>query len=209
MLILMPILMAYSLVSDYLHEIIGMIIFILFLVHHLLNRKWFLSLKTSKHNSLTAFRAFINIGLMILMLAQPLSGIFMSKYLYSFPSVINLTTLRKIHLSLAYWLFVLISVHSGTHLHLSQKQSKQKKEYFCLIILTVVVSLHGVYAFYKRSFLQYMFLRNIFVFYDFSEPLFYFFFDYLAIMILFMIIGNVIINYLTALKKTLNNSEMF
>ena len=40
MTVLMPLLMAYSLIGETFHEIIGTLIFILFIIHHMLNRKW-------------------------------------------------------------------------------------------------------------------------------------------------------------------------
>ena len=40
----------------------------------------------------------------------------------------------------------------------------------------------GVYAFIKRDFGHYMFLRYHFVFFDFEEPLALFLLDYAAIM---------------------------
>ena len=41
MIVLLPMLMAYSLIGEKLHEIIGTILFALFIVHHVLNRQWY------------------------------------------------------------------------------------------------------------------------------------------------------------------------
>ena len=44
MTLLLPLLMAYSLIGELFHEIIGTLIFLLFNIHHVMNRKWFGSL---------------------------------------------------------------------------------------------------------------------------------------------------------------------
>ena len=44
MTLLLPLLMAYSLIGELCHEIVGTLIFLLFIIHHVMNRKWFGSL---------------------------------------------------------------------------------------------------------------------------------------------------------------------
>ena len=50
MTVLMPLLMAYSLIGETFHEIIGTLIFILFIIHHVLNRKWSGALFKGRYN---------------------------------------------------------------------------------------------------------------------------------------------------------------
>ena len=47
----LPVLMGYSLVSEFYHEIIGISIGVLFAVHIVLNRKWFLSLFKGRYSA--------------------------------------------------------------------------------------------------------------------------------------------------------------
>ena len=69
------------------------------------------------------------------------------------------------------------------------------------MILTALVCLYGVYAFIKRQIPSYMFLQTRFAFFDFSESRILFILDYLAVMILFAVIGLLIITGLTNTKK--------
>jgi hypothetical protein len=64
-----------------------------------------------------------------------------------------------------------------------------------------LVSVYGVFAFVKRGFPGYMSGRTAFAFFDLSEPKMAFFGDYLAIMVLFMMVGCVIIYALSKNKK--------
>ena len=55
--------------------------------------------------------------------------------------------------------------------------------------LLALITAYGCYAFVKRQLPAYMFLKTSFVFFDYSEPRVFFFLDYLAVMILFAVLG--------------------
>ena len=59
-----------------------------------------------------------------------------------------------------------------------------------LRLFAVGIATYGVYAFVKRDIGSYMLLRNEFVFFNFEEPLAFFFADYLAVMGLFVFLGH-------------------
>ena len=58
-----------------------------------------------------------------------------------------------------------------------------------LKILSVVIVVYGAIAFVKRDIWNYLILKNLFAFYDFSEPVVFFLLDYLAVMGLFVFVG--------------------
>ena len=58
-----------------------------------------------------------------------------------------------------------------------------------LKIIGIGIASYGVYSLIVRDILSYLFLQTQFVFFDFEEPLFLFFLDYLAMMGLFVWIG--------------------
>lgn len=51
MTVKMPLLMAYSLIGELFHEITGSLIFILFIIHHILNRRWYGTIAKGKYNA--------------------------------------------------------------------------------------------------------------------------------------------------------------
>ena len=185
MVLLLPLLMAYSLVGEAFHEVAGSLMLVLFIIHHWLNRAWWKNLFRGKYRAKRIFQTVLNFLLFLFMILQPLCGILMSKHLYTFLPTVNLSSLaRAIHLPLANWGFVLMSLHAGTHLG----TMLPKKKGIVLSFLSAL-SLYGVYAFFKRQIPDYMFLRLPFVFFDYSEPRLFFFADYLAVMILFAVLG--------------------
>lgn len=138
------------------------------------------------------------------MIAQPISGILMSKHLYTFIQVQGVSAIvREIHLRLAYWGFALACVHAGTHLVAQIKTLKEKKKsvFYPLAAIGSAISAYGIYAFVKRQFPNYMLRKTAFVFFDYSEPRIFFFMDYPAVMILFILIGCLIVTGLTKLDR--------
>ena len=200
-------LMAYNLIGDVTHEIIGTAIMILFLVHHIMNRKWIKSIFKGKHTPFRMVQTILVILVFITMLAQMISGILLSKYVFSFIDLNGLTTIaRTMHLLGAYWGFVFMSLHLGLHWNMMiipvtkrlKKESKSKQILFALP--SFLIAAYGIYAFINRNIAEYMFLKSQFVFFDFSEPFIMFVIDYIAIMGLFVFVGY----YLSKLVKKCN-----
>lgn len=132
MTVLLPMLMAYSLIGEMLHEIIGTAIFVLFIVHHILNRKWYGALFKGKYNMRRIFQTTLDMLLLVFMILQPISGIMMSKHLYTFlPALPFSAQARSIRMMLAYWGYVLLCIHAGTHLVAPMKKLFIKQEDIC------------------------------------------------------------------------------
>ena len=192
MVILLPLLMAYSLIGEQFHEIIGTVMTVLIVIHLIQNRKWLGAIFKGRYNARRVFQTILDLLLLIFMVLQPVSGILMSRHLYTFIQVPGVSSLmRQIHMTLAYWGFVLMSIHAGTHLQplFRKLWNKGKAVKAANDILSVLICMYGVYAFIKRQIPSYMFLRTMFAFFDFSEVRLFFFLDYLAIMFLFMSLG--------------------
>lgn len=82
-------------------------------------------------------------------------------------------------------------LHAGTHLTvpLGKLRHGNKTGWAVTLGALSMVSLYGCFAFAKRQFAEYMFLRSSFVFFDFGEARLFFFLDYIAVMILFALAG--------------------
>ena len=186
MVLLLPLLMAYSLIGEAFHEVAGTLILALFILHQWLNREWWRSLFRGKYSPQRVFRTALNLLLLLFMICQPLCGILMSKHLYTFLPADGVSSVaRAIHLPLANWGFVLMSLHAGTHL--DTMLPKEKKA--IILDILAAISIYGIYAFFKRQIPAYMFLRLPFAFFDYSEARIFFFADYLSVMVLFATLG--------------------
>ncbi len=84
MLILLPLLMAYSLIGETAHEWLGLTMFLLFILHHIMNPAWLKTLFKGRYTPLRIYLTGVNVLLLIVMVLQPVSGIMMSKHIFHF-----------------------------------------------------------------------------------------------------------------------------
>ena len=202
MVVLIPLLMAYSLIGETAHEWLGVIMSLLFVGHYLLNFYWFKGLVKGRWTALRIYQTIVNILLLLCTLGLIISGIALSRTVFSFlPIEGGGSWGRTLHLLTSYWGFVLMSFHLGQHwsMILNRVQRSAKRPVI-LRVLAVAFAGYGIIAFIKREIGTYMTLQNTFVYFDFGEPLFFFFIDYIAIMGLFVFLGY----YVTSALKWLN-----
>ena len=191
MIAVLPALMAYSLAGEMLHEIMGSAMLVIFITHHILNRKFTAAMFKGKHTPTRIVNTVLNIILFAVMILLPVSGIVMSKHLYTFlPTGRLFAVARTVHLLLSYWGFALISLHLGLHADIWLRELKKKNAVFITfaIVLTLVAAF-GVYAFITNRLYEYMFLQTQFVFFNFDKPLIMTFSEYLSMIVLFAWIG--------------------
>ncbi|MBR5938005.1 MAG: DUF4405 domain-containing protein [Clostridiales bacterium] len=209
MIVVLPLLMAYSLVGEKNHEILGSLMLILSIIHHVLNRKWYRALPKGKYGVKRIIRTVLDVLLLVIMFALPISGILMSKHLYTFIHIRGVaSTSRELHLLLSYWGLVLMCIHAGTHLVPVVGKLLREKRSARIAVYAVwcAVSGYGAYVFVRRSIHEYMFRKTMFAFIDTSESKAVFFLDYAAVMLLFMFVGYILFSEFR--KKETNTTKV-
>ena len=191
MIAALPLLMAYSLVGETLHEIVGSAMLVIFITHHILNRQSTAAMFKGKQTPVRIVNTTLNIILFAVMILLPVSGIVMSKHLYTFLPTDGLSAIaRTAHLLLSYWGFALMSLHLGLHADIWLNRLKKKKAAFIpLAVVLTLIAAYGVYAFISNHLYEYMFLQMQFVFFDFDKPLILTFGEHLSMIVLFTWIG--------------------
>jgi len=101
------------------HEIAGIVILALFIFHNLLNLNWIKGITKNvfkrKANTKTIFMYVLDILLTISLTGTVLSGVFISRVLFTSLSVPFTEFWDAIHSPLAYLSLILISIHLGLH----------------------------------------------------------------------------------------------
>ena len=191
MVVLLPFLMTYELIGEATHEILGIAMLVLVVAHHLLNRSWHTHLLRGKYTLQRAVMTAMDALLFALLILQAVSGIMMAKHTFGFlPHVGRRSIARTIHMTGAYWSFALMCVHAGFHMLPLMRKLQKQPAWRKIAAVGVLVSIHGVYALVKRQLPGYMFMQIQFAFFDYDEPLVFFLLDYLAIMMLFVALGD-------------------
>ena len=202
LLLLMP----YGMVGEAAHEWIGMGMLVLFVIHHILNRRWIRNLGMGRYTPLRILQTVLAALILACMLGSMASGILLSRYLFALLRIRGVYRLAgSMNILCAYWGLVLMSLHLGLHRGMVTgmagrwfaKPSALRK--WGARAAALAVAVYGVYAFGKRAIGSYMLLQSHFVFFDYEEPLLLFLLDYVAVMGLFVWLGY----YLTRLLRKL------
>ena len=184
-------LMGYQFWGDVAHEWAGAGMFLLFLVHHILNGNWHKGLLRGKYSPSRFFMLVIDLLLFLAMIGLMVSGVMLSNHVFAFLRIRGGTSFaRMLHMAASYWGFVLMSLHLGLHwgmfLSLAKRIGKLEAQSFFLKrlppVLGAVIALYGLSVFIRRNLITYLFLRTEFVSLDFSEPIPFFYLEYLAMM---------------------------
>ena len=186
-------LMAYELIGQTTHEITGTAMLLLFVAHHILNRSWHKNLFRGRYSPYRVFQAALVAAIFLLMAGQGVSGVLLSRHLFTFlPVRGGAYWARSLHMLGAYWNFVLMSLHLGLHwsMALAPLQRAFRGKAVLLPVAGAVVVLFGVTAFLRREVGAYLLGQIQFTIFDFEEPLVLFFLDYLAMMGLFVWTGH-------------------
>lgn len=197
MTLLLPLLMAYSLVGEAAHEYLGIGMFLLFVTHHILNIAWWKHIFCGKYTLLRILGTAVNLTLAMIMLALPISGMMLSRHVFRFLHFNGASMARTVHLMASYWGLVLMSFHAGMHGNVmmgmfrkaAHTQQTSKIRTWSLRVIAVLLAICGIHAFVKNRISSYLFLRTQFVFIDFSQPVVLALLDYLAIIAFFAVIG--------------------
>lgn len=190
--------MAYMLIGEIAHEWMGAAMFLLFVLHHILNIRWYQNLPKGKFTALRSLQTAVNLLVFLSMLGLMVSGIMMSREVFAFLSISSgMGFARILHMLAAYWGFIFMSVHLGLHwgiiLGMVRKMSGLNKtsriRTWILRTAAVVICSFGAWTFIKNNIFDYLFVRSQFVFFDMRQPLALFFCEYIAMMGLWVCIA--------------------
>ena len=178
----MLLLMAYGLVGEAAHEWLGMGMFALFLLHHLLNRRWIRAVPQGRYAPPRIVQTVLSLLLLLTMLGSMVSGVIVSRYVFPFQAGFGLTSwAEKLHMLCAYWGFVLMSLHLGLHLApFANKLKKHRQFLWAGRIIAVLLAAYGVYVFVDRAFYEELFYLTEFKFFDTDKSAALYFFETIA-----------------------------
>jgi len=103
MTICLLLLMPYSMISETAHEWIGMIMFFLFVVHHILNRRWLTAITKGKYRLFRIIQTVIAFVMFVLMIGSMVSGILLSNHIFKDIYIVGTSMrARQVHMFCAY-----------------------------------------------------------------------------------------------------------
>ena len=165
--------------SGLVHEVLGVVLFVLWAVHVVLNRAWVKAVLKGKYNALRIVRTIINAGVIVCVLFLMVSGVMLSTHVFAWLGIESGASFaRTAHMLASHWYLVLVSLHIGLHLSLFIRGKVATG-------ITLALAAYGIYAFAARGLWKYLTLQQPFFFLDLERGYMLFALDYIAIMALF------------------------
>lgn len=163
----------------FLHGVCGCILFALFIIHHLLNIRWYAGLGKGKYNWTRKSFAVIDFILLGIMILMAISSVMMSGSVFAFSPFIATQFARDLHVSSTSWGFIFMGLHLGLHTNSSFKKLvriiKEKNKKYLLYLysfLFFIFLVLGIFYFIKSELWKSMFMIPK-EFYNFNLALFY------------------------------------
>ena len=180
--------MAYPMTGEALHKALGICLFLFFILHHILNLKWYQSVTKGRYTAVRITYLCLNSLLLLCMIGLMVSGFLLSSLAYDLHIYEGMFG-RKLHMLTASWGYILMSAHIGLHwgmfAGMIRKKIKVKAPRILAYLFCGFAVLYGLYEAFARQFFLKMFWLLDYAFYDFNEPAVLFVIDYLFIMVAF------------------------
>ena len=193
--------------NDRVHQIFGISLIVIWVVHVILNRRWYGALFKGQYKPYRIMQLIINCDVLICALLLLISGLLMAWFIPSEWVGGALGFARITHLLASHWYYIFMAFHIGLHgamiarfCHSETKQrhselvsespedempKQVRHDSVFLKIIIIIISLYGIYAFIIRGVWKYMFGLQQFFFLDFERGYLLFALDYISIIVLF------------------------
>ena len=192
MTVLLLCLMAYQVTGEMAHEWIGMGMTVLIIIHQILNRKWYGALFKGKYRPYRILSTTLNILLLLSFLLTAFCGMSMSGYAVPFLyGMAPVSFVRRTHLSMSHWSFVLMGLHLGMHIPMMTAGLKWKGRTKTILAgLFTCIGGIGLYLFLRNGMPDYLFFRVPFAFLDYEKAGWLVFLENLLMLSFWALIGN-------------------
>jgi len=162
--------MSTALVQEAPHEWLGVTLFVLLVVHIVLNRKWLASVFRGRHNALRIVQIVVVVGLAACIVGQVASSLVLSKHAFGFlPAFPGAGWARRVHMICSYWAFMLAFAHAGLHARLPRHMATW--QLWTARIAFAAIACYGVYSFVQLDMTAYLLGQVQFAAADYEAPL--------------------------------------
>lgn len=146
MLILMILEYSKIYTGQLLHELFGVTLFVLFVLHNILNINFYKTLLKGNYNFIRILNTITNIAFLFCMLITIILGIPISQKVFAFFNLKGNMTMIKLHTIFGYWGLILLAIHLGLHLKTIFSRIKFKNTILKIIIfiMQVIIVILGI-----------------------------------------------------------------
>ncbi|MGW9164926.1 DUF4405 domain-containing protein [Priestia megaterium] len=190
MTVLMLVVMAYHVTGNAIHELVGAVLFMLFIFHNILNRRWYKTIIRGKYNVRRILKIVVNLLFLVSMVVVVISSVPISRDVFPYFPINNDMIVRQIHVLTAYWGFIFMAVHIGlswgTITNAVRKMTgitgMSHMRTIVLRVLAVLIVVYGVHTSFERDLGSKLIIYDPFGSYILDNSAMGFLIDYLSIM---------------------------
>lgn len=146
------------------HGVLGCVLFVLFIVHHLLNIRWYQAIPKGKYNAKRAFLLLIDCALFICMVGMAISSMLLSRDVFNTSIFPTMQYAKELHILSTSWGFFIMMIHVGLHMYVpiekTNKICMQSRFAYSYVLLFVCFMGYGMYCLYASNLIQGMFLLH-------------------------------------------------
>lgn len=181
--------LAYWWLGNTVHELAGAGMFMLVIVHNVINRRWYGRISKEKRHGRGLFNIGITLALGIAMLVLLVTSVLISNTLSGVMSAYGGFTVRQIHTLAAYWVLVIVAIHLGLRWpmimgvarNLIEISKSSAVRTLVLRAATIVIAIHGVWSSFELGLGTKLAMQTTLDWWNFEEAVFGFFFHCIAI----------------------------
>lgn len=146
----------------YRHGVLGCVLFALFLIHHVVNLRWYRSLGKGKYTFVRGLFLVLDLLLFAAMIVMAVSSVMMSGDIFAFSPFTVTQTARNLHVLSTSWGFLLMVFHVGLHTNtaFTKLYRKVRETFFAYAydLLFLLVLAIGIWCFYLSGLWRNMLL---------------------------------------------------
>lgn len=198
--------LAYWWQDNLVHELLGTALFVLIIAHNVFNRRWLGTPKVKDRQRV--LNSFVIICVATLMTVMLVTSLLISRDLYPFTALRGAFAVREIHMFVAYWTLLVISLHLGTRWSSVMSvartifgiTSRNAARAVALRGLAAAVAFWGVISSFEMAFGSKLMLTYTLDMWDFNEAALRFFVNYASIVGLYAAVGHYVLMFVRARK---------
>jgi hypothetical protein len=212
MMVLMFFSLSYRIIGDVSHEWIGVSLFVLFVVHNIINYRWYRQMFKGRYDFRRGLNTAVNMLLLAAMFILIITGLLHSRTVLAFLYLPGGMGLRQIHTTAAYWGLLLMAVHLGLHWEMIINAMRKMTgitrinsgRTIIVRVMAVLVVAIGVWGFFDRDMFSKLFQGFSFDYWDPERPAILFFifnFSILGIYVFLTYYGLKLLAYIKGRKN--------
>lgn len=201
--------LAYYWLDNTVHEIVGIGMFLLIIIHNVFNRRWYKTVPKSRHEASGLINSSTILLLAVTILVLLVTSLMISRTVFSFLPFSGGFSTRQAHILAAWWALIIVSLHLGMRWSMLMNVARNlfgvkgtsTARTAVLRMITAAIAIQGVRSSFDLGMGSKLTAQISIDFWDFNETAMGFFVHVVAIAGLYMSIAHYTMKWLQGRRR--------